>query len=294
MAPWERHRSILREAMIETFVAQRIAEPEDWFRKVPLYQRSGTNPVEKARYLDRICDLVGRLDTSRGRPAEVSPVEPSAVPDPPAGLAEEPAEPPSPSLEAAPAAPAGDALSPDPGAAEARAEPGAARPYAPAYVSASGFKPDPGRFYEPGYLPALRAMVAQVITAEGPIYAEQLVTRIARAHGFLRNGGAIVEAVRNAVEPRFKTTSEDGREVYWPEGADTAALHPLRRGDAATRDHFDVPLAELASLAAPLLADGRGDEEIVAAMRDHFGLGRLRWAARQRFEAAIALARQQA
>jgi len=51
MTAWEPHRSILRDSMIETFVRQRITDPEDWFRKVPQYQRSATNPVEKRLFL---------------------------------------------------------------------------------------------------------------------------------------------------------------------------------------------------------------------------------------------------
>ena len=62
MADWEPHRSILRDAMIETFVRQRFVEPDEWFEKVPGYLRQGTNPIEKTRYLDRICDIVGRLN----------------------------------------------------------------------------------------------------------------------------------------------------------------------------------------------------------------------------------------
>lgn len=63
--PWEPHRSILREAMIETFVRQRITHPDQWFIKVPLYQRSGTSPVERRLYLDRIVSIVGRIGEGR-------------------------------------------------------------------------------------------------------------------------------------------------------------------------------------------------------------------------------------
>jgi very-short-patch-repair endonuclease len=59
---WEPHRSLLRDAMIETFVRQRFTDPDKWFEKVPGYLRQGTNPVEKGRYLDRVCDVVSRLN----------------------------------------------------------------------------------------------------------------------------------------------------------------------------------------------------------------------------------------
>ena len=64
MTDWEPHRSILRDAMIETFVRQKFCDPDEWFEKVPGYLRQGTNPAEKGRYLDRICEIVSRLDRS--------------------------------------------------------------------------------------------------------------------------------------------------------------------------------------------------------------------------------------
>lgn len=295
MEPWERHRSILRDGLIETFVAQRLAEPDDWFRKVPQYQRSGTNPVEKARYLERICDLVARLEgVPRARVpmlgSEFKLTSPQIAPKPTQGhLFGSSGRTESrddaitlPQAVPVPATPLH----------EREQAPGAGRPsYAVADVSACGFEPNPDRFYEASYVPALRAMVSHVIATEGPIYFDQLVTRIARAHGFLRNGGTIVDAVSRAAEPRFPRTKEAGKDLYWPEGADTRAVLPLRNGEGDVRDHFDIPLAELASLAVPLLAIGRSTEEIVNHMKEHFSLGRLREPARQRFEAAIEIAR---
>ncbi|KPL54135.1 hypothetical protein ABB55_19540 [Prosthecomicrobium hirschii] len=58
---FEAQRSILREAMIETLVRQRIADPDDWFVKVPQYLRTGTSPMEKRHHLDRICTIVARI-----------------------------------------------------------------------------------------------------------------------------------------------------------------------------------------------------------------------------------------
>ncbi|MDR9759430.1 DUF4011 domain-containing protein [Rhizobium redzepovicii] len=61
MENWEPHRSILRDGMIETFIRQRITEPEHWFSRVPQYLRTGTDPREKKLFLDQICDIVGRM-----------------------------------------------------------------------------------------------------------------------------------------------------------------------------------------------------------------------------------------
>ena len=63
MPDWDAQRSILRPAMIETFVSQRITEPDDWFKKIPQYLRTGTNPAEKVRFLESICEIVERIET---------------------------------------------------------------------------------------------------------------------------------------------------------------------------------------------------------------------------------------
>ena len=62
MADWEPERSILREGMIETFVSMRLTDPDAWFNRVPQYQRQNTNPLEKQRYLDRVCEIVSRIE----------------------------------------------------------------------------------------------------------------------------------------------------------------------------------------------------------------------------------------
>jgi hypothetical protein len=58
---WEPERSILRQAMIETFVMQRISDPGMWFSHVPHFLRIGTNGAEKKHYLQDICGIIDRL-----------------------------------------------------------------------------------------------------------------------------------------------------------------------------------------------------------------------------------------
>jgi very-short-patch-repair endonuclease len=58
---WERQRSILRDSMIEALIKQRVIDPREWIIKVPHYQRSGTNQIEKNRYLSAICRIVSRI-----------------------------------------------------------------------------------------------------------------------------------------------------------------------------------------------------------------------------------------
>ena len=165
--------------------------------------------------------------------------------------------------------------------------------YSAADVSTCGHKPDPDQFYDPLYRPALRAMTAHVVTIEGPIFAEVLVTRIARAHGFARSGGKIWDCVLAAVERRFPKSHEDSRIVFWPAGADPDRLPPFRQSTADVRDHLDIPVVELATLARRYLGEGADLEEAVRRMTSHFGLNRLRGATRVRFEASVERARQE-
>ena len=57
---WDPSRSILRDSMIEMFIAQRFDDPEDWSKKVPMYLRQSTAPSER-HFLDQIAAIVGRI-----------------------------------------------------------------------------------------------------------------------------------------------------------------------------------------------------------------------------------------
>lgn len=287
MQPWERHRSILRDGMIETMVAQRLFDPQDWFRKVPQFQRSGTNPAEKVRYLERICNIVSRFDASSSEPVP-KPLAFEAAPTLEAGphrqeppfskFAEERME--------APKSPhdvrdVGSSVSPLSGKQGS---------YEVADISVSGIRLDPEQFYKSSYSTELSRMIAHVIAVEGPIYDDLLVTRIARAHGFMRNGTNIVDRVMRIVERRFQTTREGDRQVIWPTTVRPVPILQVRWSNNNARDQTDIPLAELASIAVPLLNKQQNAEEIMAQMRDLFGLERLRESTRQRFDEAIRIA----
>jgi hypothetical protein len=165
--------------------------------------------------------------------------------------------------------------------------------YVVADLEAAGIIPDREAFYETHYRPVLRRMVAHVIGIEGPIFDDLLVRRIARAHMFGRAAGRIRETVLAAVERRFPVSVEAQRKIFWPEGANTMALPDFRSGSLDDRDHVDIPLVELAALARGFLAVGAEPSEAAALMARELGLGRLREAARQRFEEAAQLAASQ-
>jgi len=177
-----------------------------------------------------------------------------------------------------------------------RPEPPVASPertrFVPARVADCGIDPNPARFYEGSYRPALKRIVHHVTDAEGPVYQADVVTRIARAHGFQRNGGRIEERVLAAIGPEIPaTTEDDGKVVYWPQGREPAPLVPFRRAELHVRGLASIPLAELAGLAKEPLAPGRHDAAVMERMREHFGLGKLRESTRRRLAAAIGIAR---
>jgi very-short-patch-repair endonuclease len=157
--------------------------------------------------------------------------------------------------------------------------------YRAADLEAAGFKPDRDAFYDTGYRPILRKMAAHVIAVEGPVFDDVLVQRVARAHGFARAAGRIRETVLDVVERKFLKTKEDGRTIFWPEGADTKTLPAFRAGPLDVRDHPDIPLVELSALAQQFIEQGAEPAEAAIMIGQTLGLGRLRGAARERFEA---------
>ena len=158
-------------------------------------------------------------------------------------------------------------------------------------LTSEGFEPNRDSFYEPTYRPTLRRMVARVIEIEGPIFEDCLVSRIAAAHGFGRTGGQIRSTIAGVIERRLPFTiegeGEEKRKILWPEGADSGAFPVFRRGP---RDHSDIPLVELVSLAREFIDEGSNDEEALKRMAESFELQRLRASTRARFEAAVRLA----
>ncbi|BBF92157.1 DUF3320 domain-containing protein [Blastochloris tepida] len=156
-------------------------------------------------------------------------------------------------------------------------------------LQAAGFTPDGGRFYEPQYRAELRRMVAHIIATEGPIFEDVLVQRIASHHGFARAASRIREVVIGAVPADVRRTAEGERIVCWQPGADPSQPVPFRASPSGQRDHSDVPLVELASLAKRFADEGHDDEAVVLMMARHLGLGRLRSSTRLRLEEAVRL-----
>lgn len=265
IADWDPNRSILRDAMIETFVRQRFVDPEDWFGKVPGYLRQGTNPTEKARYLERICEIVSKLDQGPqpnsnrdgGNDPTLPPIESSG-------------------FRVGSGSTNGGIIG---------------TKYSTTNLSELGLRPEASRFYDHDYEAVLQRMVAHVLKHESPIYEDLLIERIARAHGFQRSGDRIQRAVAKVIGKQYRRTKDDGRAVVWDDRP-ASRIVTYRNCEPDVRSHGDVPVAELASLAVPFIRVRLSDEDILYRMADHFKLGRLREATRVRFQMAVDLARE--
>ncbi len=155
--------------------------------------------------------------------------------------------------------------------------------YRAARVADCGCDPDPALFYDPEHRHRIRKMVAHVITVEAPLYEDVLVHRIARAHGFSRAAGRIRDVVLGAIDPTQPRSRDDDRTLLWAMMYDPSAPVAYREAEPGERDHGDIPLVELASLARIYRAEGADDEEILRRMATTLGLGKLREATRRRF-----------
>lgn len=264
---WDPNRSILRDGMIETFVRQRFADPDEWFEKVPGYLRQGTNPVEKNRYLERICGIVSRLDQS---PAEGHPNSTRS-----AGHGAT-----LPSIGSS-----GFGVGSEKPSGNSNGE------YSATSFSELGLRPEASRFYDHDYDAVLQRMVVHILEQESPIYQDLLIERIARAHGFQRSGDRIQRAVAKVIGKQYRRTKDDGRTVIWGDGP-ASRIVTYRNCEPDVRSHGDVPVAELASLAVPFIRVRLSDDDILYRMADHFKLGRLREPTRVRFQMAVDLARE--
>ena len=150
----------------------------------------------------------------------------------------------------------------------------------------------PDQLYKPEHLVSLVRVVTHVVAVEGPMFEDQLARRIALLHGLARASRKLNELIEKITKAGFPRTQEDDRAIVWPEHAEIRELVPFRRAALDVRDHPDVPLIELATLATPLLADGHTPEAAAIIMGRELGLGRILPKARSRLIMAAELAKR--
>lgn len=162
--------------------------------------------------------------------------------------------------------------------------------YRVANLTDPGHPIKPARFYDASYRTTLAAIIAHVVTVEGPIFEDVLVRRIARAHGLQRAGHLIREAVLDQVHSFGVCTDEDGRRILWPPGATPTDRYTYRSAEAGIWSHLDTPMPELVGLASTL-ASNLSESDRIRAMATRLGLSRIKASARARLKRASVLAR---
>lgn len=165
--------------------------------------------------------------------------------------------------------------------------PEAAPPSSSVAADTAGFALDASRLHAPDYDAVLDALVAHVIAREGPLFADRLVARVARAHGINRTTARLRARILSRVGAEVPRAWEDARELLWPVGVDPQAPVPFRPATGEPRDPADIPLAELAGLAAQL---GGAPGDLPARMARHLGVARPRAALARRLARAAAQA----
>jgi transcriptional regulator with XRE-family HTH domain len=162
--------------------------------------------------------------------------------------------------------------------------------YQPTNFASLGVTVSKDTLYELEYRPVIQRMVDHVIRSEGPVFEDLVARRIARAHDLARATAKLLQITRVVTDPSFARSSEGQRSIIWP-GPEPLNLLPFRSAPKEVRDHSDVPLVELASLAGSFMAEGYTPSKAAELMCRRMGLTRIAKNTRSRFEAAAELAR---
>jgi very-short-patch-repair endonuclease len=147
-------------------------------------------------------------------------------------------------------------------------------------------------FFQPFYDDQLRQMVQQIVEADGPVRDTVLARRVARAHGWQRTGTRILERVSSIAHSCSKFTEEDVGVFFWSSDRGPEVPVLLRGESGLGRNVDEICMAELATLAKLVTAEGRGGDAAVIAMAKRLGMHHVRAASRGRLEKAIEIAIQ--
>jgi hypothetical protein len=135
-------------------------------------------------------------------------------------------------------------------------------------------------------------MIEAIVETEGPVRADILAQRIARAHGWLRTGGRIRERIDLHLRS-FDTTKESSGEFVWKKGTVSNTI-PYRQpvDENARRPVADITLAELTSVVLDNI-DLFNQPDPARGLASLLGIDRFAGASRLRLDEAINKARQQ-
>lgn len=165
----------------------------------------------------------------------------------------------------------------------------------PAYAMAEFSNLDitisPPQFYDTSYNATLRQLIAHVLTLEAPIRLDMLALRIARAHGFQRTGGRILERVKSQIPRGHKTTKDGDYAVVWSAGQSASEWTTFRApSEMFQRSIDEIPFQELIALAVASLNACNNEDDALVLMAREIGIKTFRATGRQRARKALASA----
>ena len=147
---------------------------------------------------------------------------------------------------------------------------------------------NPSAFFDAAYDGVLRAMIEQIVGLDGPTRDTVLARKIARLHGWQRTGARIQERVSSVAFTCLEQTEEDVGVFFWPNGRAPGDSVVFRGGLDTGRAVDEICMAELVSLAASVVAEGKAGDGAVAALAKRLGMQQVRLASRGRLENALA------
>ncbi|WP_397453700.1 DUF3320 domain-containing protein [Pseudomonas sp. NA-150] len=148
---------------------------------------------------------------------------------------------------------------------------------------------DPDAFFEASYISTLEALIAHIISEEGPILDVNLARKVARAHGWVRTGSKIRDRVMSFAQNNYRISEEDVGSFFWPHHVPDSNLVVFRRpgDDNNIRSVDEISSAELEALANELAGLGKEGEVLLHAMARELGLQKLTASSRLRLEKAL-------
>lgn len=138
---------------------------------------------------------------------------------------------------------------------------------------------DAEQFYEIDYHPVLRRLIAHVVHLEGPIALDQLVDRVARAHGFQRSGNRIRSRIEKLARKQHLVVADGEASFVWKD------MEALERGMIARYPASENDIRQINDIASAEMRATNLDDPVEIARL--FWVRRLSASARKRIETAI-------
>jgi len=137
----------------------------------------------------------------------------------------------------------------------------------------------------------IKAVIAEVIDAEGPIHQDRLARLVAKAFGLSRVNDDRRRSIQRLVPAEYRRKT--GEKFYWPKDIDPAAWRVVRQPEGgASRPLEEISLIEIgnAMLVVAEQSGGIGSDELLREALNLLGGKRITQSIRSRLDAALSKA----